>query len=72
MGRLVRAGWLDRLFGFRQYVGLMAQGLQRGLDASGSVVPFTQPSSDLVVRPASSSLLPVLCEPRLCSSGTPL
>lgn len=78
----MQAGWLDRLLGFRQHVGLMAQGLQRGLDPSGGVVPFTQPSSDLVVRPppkkkegeknTSSCLLPVLCELQLPRSGASL
>ena len=37
--------------GFKQQVGLMAQGLQRGLDATGKVVPFKEPSPLLLVSP---------------------
>eukprot|EP00884_Botryococcus_braunii_P012588 jgi/Botrbrau1/2132/Bobra.0093s0039.1 len=40
--------WWDQLLGFQQHVGLMAQGLQRGLDPHGNVFAFTQPSPDLV------------------------
>ena len=36
--------------GFRQAVGLMAQGQQRGLDSAGRVVPFKEPSAPLLVR----------------------
>ena len=36
--------------GFRQAVGLMAQGQQRGLDSAGRVVPFKEPSAHLLVR----------------------
>ena len=38
--------WL-RVLGLRQRVGLMAQGLQRGLDAGGRVVALQQPSPQL-------------------------
>ncbi|KAK9805593.1 hypothetical protein WJX72_006726 [[Myrmecia] bisecta] len=41
-------GLLDRLTGFRQHVGLMAQGQQRGLDAMGKVYPFKTPSQQLL------------------------
>jgi hypothetical protein len=43
------AGVWDRLTGFRQAVGLMAQGQQRGLDAAGRVVPFREPAAQLLV-----------------------
>ena len=36
--------------GFRQAVGLMAQGQQRGLDAAGRVVAFREPARQLLVR----------------------
>lgn len=35
--------------GFRQAVGLMAQGQQRGIDATGHVVAFKEPSTQLMV-----------------------
>lgn len=40
-------GFWDSLTGFQQHVGLMAQGLQRGLDAQGRVFPYKSPSSQL-------------------------
>ncbi|BDA50140.1 hypothetical protein COCOBI_15-2680 [Coccomyxa sp. Obi] len=43
-----RQGLWDRATGFRQAVGLMAQGQQRGLDASGRVTAFKEPSSQLL------------------------
>ena len=46
------AGLWDRLTGFGQAVGLMAQGQQRGVDATGKVFPFKEPSPQLLVRPA--------------------
>lgn len=46
------AGVWDRATGFRQAVGLMAQGQQRGMDASGRVVPFKEPMPQLLVRPS--------------------
>lgn len=44
------AGLWDRSIGFKQAVGLMAQGQQRGLDATGKVFPFREPSPQLLVR----------------------
>lgn len=38
---------LDRFTGFRQQIGLFAQGLQRGLDA-GKVIPYKMPSPSLI------------------------
>lgn len=49
-GVAAEAGLWDRATGFRQAVGLMAQGQQRGLDASGRVTAFKEPSSQLLVR----------------------
>lgn len=43
------AGWWDLLTGFRQQVGLMAQGQQRHLDPSGRVQALQKPSPDLLV-----------------------
>lgn len=40
--------------GFQQQVGLMAQGLQRGLDAAGRVVTSKSPSVDLAAALAPS------------------
>lgn len=47
--RLQAAGLWDELIGFKQAVGLMAQGQQRGLDATGKVFPFKEPSPQLLV-----------------------
>ena len=41
----------DRLVGFRQQIGLMAQGYQRSLDASKRVVPISTPHPKLLVSP---------------------
>jgi len=41
-----RAGKWDKLTGFQQQIGLMAQGLQRGTEG-GRVVPYSAPSEDL-------------------------
>lgn len=43
------SGWLDDCLGFHQHIGLMAQGLQRGLDATKKVVAKKEPSSLLTV-----------------------
>ena len=48
-GCLQLAGLWDELIGFKQAVGLMAQGQQRGLDATGKVFPFKEPSPHLLV-----------------------
>ena len=53
---LVTTGLWDRAVGFRQAVGLMAQGQQRGLDSAGRVVPFKEPSAPLLVRAGPCSL----------------
>ena len=50
-GAAVHAGWGDRLLGFRQQVGLMAQGFQRALDANKRVVALDAPHPKLLVRP---------------------
>ena len=44
--------------GFRQQIGLMAQGYQRSLDASKRVVPISTPHPKLLVGP--EALLKVL------------
>ncbi len=49
MCTLWTAGLWDELIGFKQAVGLMAQGQQRGLDATGKVFPFKEPSPQLLV-----------------------
>ena len=54
------AGLWDELIGFKQAVGLMAQGQQRGLDATGKVFPYKEPSPQLLV----SSCFP-------CSNNSP-
>ena len=41
--------WLDGWLGFHQHIGLMAQGLQRSLDATKKVVPVKAPSASLLV-----------------------
>ena len=48
--RELTAGLWDRLIGFKQQVGLMAQGQQRGLDLTGKVFAFREPSQQLLVR----------------------
>lgn len=48
-GGCCAAGLWDELIGFKQAVGLMAQGQQRGLDATGKVFPFKEPSPHLLV-----------------------
>ena len=50
-----RAGALDRLLGFRQQVGLMAQGFQRALDSSHRVVALKTPHPKLLVRRSPAS-----------------
>lgn len=51
--KLHEGGLLDRLTGFQQQTGLMAQGLQRGLDA-GKVVPYKAPAASLEEAVGSS------------------
>lgn len=41
-------GWLDGWLGFHQHIGLMAQGLQRSLDATKKVIPVKAPQSSLL------------------------
>ena len=48
--RELTVGLWDRLIGFKQQVGLMAQGQQRGLDPTGKVFAFREPSQQLLVR----------------------
>lgn len=43
------SGWLDGWLGFHQHIGLMAQGLQRSLDATKKVIPVKAPQSSLLV-----------------------
>ena len=40
----------------------MAQGQQRGVDATGKVFPFKEPSPQLLVRPAVLPLCTVRCQ----------
>ena len=40
----------------------MAQGQQRGVDATGKVFPFKEPSPQLLVRPAALPLCTVRCQ----------
>jgi hypothetical protein len=66
------------MIGFRQAVGLLAQGQQRGIDATGRVFAFKEPSVQLMVCHISGRcrhcqhhrLLPELtrglCGPGLC------
>ncbi len=42
-------GWWDRLVGFKQNIGFMAQGEQRVLDKAGRVYPFKDPSQHVLV-----------------------
>jgi hypothetical protein len=53
------AGFWERVFGVRQRVGLMAQGLQRSLDGQGRVGALKQPADALVaaLRPHVSVFL---------------
>ena len=53
-------GWWDRLVGFKQNIGFMAQGEQRVLDKAGRVYPFKDPSQHVLVR--TDTLPP--CTPR--------
>ncbi|DBA82503.1 TPA: hypothetical protein ACH3X2_000731 [Trebouxia sp. C0005] len=41
-------GWWDRLVGFKQNIGFMAQGEQRVLDKAGRVYPFKDPSQHVL------------------------
>jgi hypothetical protein len=50
-------GWLDAWFNSAQLVGFMAQGFQRLLDDEGGVLPLKAPSSQLLVRSASTAHL---------------
>ncbi|CAK0786790.1 hypothetical protein CVIRNUC_010004 [Coccomyxa viridis] len=54
-----KQGLWDRLIGFKQQVGLMAQGQQRGLDPTGKVFAFREPSQQLLdaVGPRTSVFL---------------
>ena len=52
---------MDKLLGFHQHVGFMAQGLQRDLDAAGRVLPKKEPSSFLTVRPALLKFQEIAC-----------
>lgn len=49
-------GWIDSWLGLHQHIGLMAQGLQRGLDATKKVVPSKEPSKLLTVSSACPNL----------------
>ena len=42
-------GWWDRLIGFKQRIGYMAQGEQRVLDKAGRVYPYKDPSQHILV-----------------------
>jgi len=42
-------GRWDRLVGFKQNIGFMAQGEQRVLDKAGRVYPFKDPSQHVLV-----------------------
>ena len=42
-------GWWDRLIGFKQRIGYMAQGEQRVLDKAGRVYPYKDPSQHIMV-----------------------
>ncbi len=43
------SGWWDRVVGFKQNIGYMAQGEQRVLDKAGRVYPFKDPSQHVLV-----------------------
>ena len=55
-------GWWDRLVGFKQNIGFMAQGEQRVLDKAGRVYPFKDPSQHVLV---CTHPLPPLLSPGL-------
>lgn len=42
-------GWWDRVTGFKQQVGYMAQGEQRALDKTGRVFPLKEPNQHVLV-----------------------
>ena len=55
-------GWWDRLIGFKQRIGYMAQGEQRVLDKAGRVYPYKDPSQHILVTISLPALpLPLSC-----------
>lgn len=54
-------GWWDRLIGFKQRIGYMAQGEQRVLDKAGRVYPYKDPSQHILVNLNLPAIVTLSC-----------